>query len=184
MQRAVIPQPAPADQAPEHPEALDATGGALRSVLQGLPAPVVVVTARAADGPRGATIGSFTSVSLDPPLVSFNVTHGTRIHDALAGAGAWAIHLLSAEQAAVASHFAVPDLSGAEQFAPFPHLDTEGRPPLLRGTLGVLLCRPEARVEAGDHTVWIAAVTELVDGAGSAPLLYYRQSYRAVGGEV
>ena len=57
-------------------------------------------------------------------------------------------------------------------------------PPLLRGTLGVLLCRPHARVEAGDHTVWIGRVEKIVDGAGRAPLLYYRQSYRAVGDEV
>ena len=177
-------QPAPADQAPEHPEAVEATGAALRAVLRGLPAPVVVVTVRTADGPRGATIGSFASVSLDPPLVSFNVTHGTRLHDALADAGVWAVHLLAADQAELAAHFALPDLDGDEQFAPFPHLDVGDGPPLLRGTLGVLHCQPRAHVEAGDHTVWIAEVTDLVAGAGAAPLLYYRQSYRGVGGEV
>ena len=177
-------QPAPADQAPEHPEALEATGEALRAVLQGLPAPVVVVTARTAEGPRGATIGSFASVSLDPPLVSFNVTHGTRLHDALGEAEAWAVHLLSSGQADLAAHFAAPDLGGAEQLAPFPHLDPGDGPPLLRGTLGILLCRPRTRVEAGDHTVWIAEVTDLIEGAAAAPLLYYRQSYRGVGGEV
>ncbi|MDT7857776.1 flavin reductase family protein [Rubrivirga sp. S365] len=178
------PPPAPADQAPEHPEAVEATGEALRSVLRDLPAPVVVVTARTADGPRGATIGSFVSVSLDPPLVSFNVTHGTRLHDALGEIDVWAVHLLSAEQAELAAHFAVPDLDGLKQLAPFPHLNVAPGPPLLRGTLGVLRCRPRAHVEAGDHTVWIAEVTGIVEGAGSAPLLYYRQSYRGVGGEV
>lgn len=176
--------PAPADQTPEHPDALKASGEALRGVLQGLPAPIVVVTARSGDGPRGATIGSFASVSLDPPLVSFNVTHGTRLQGALAESETWAVHLLSADQAELAAHFARPDLDGAAQLAPFPHLDVGEGPPLLRHTLGILLCRPRARVEAGDHTVHIAEVTDLIEGAASAPLLYYRQSYRGVGGEV
>ena len=175
--------PAPTDQAPEHPEAVAATGAALRRALRHLPSPVVVVTAQTAAGPRGATIGSFASVSLGPPLVSFNVTHGTRLHAALAEADEWAVHLLASGQAAVAERFALPDLDGPDQLAPFPHV-AGGGPPLLRGTLGILLCRPHARVEAGDHTVWIGEVTEIVDGAGRAPLLYYRQSYRAVGDEV
>lgn len=176
--------PAPADQAAERPEAVAATGEALRSVLREVASPVVVVTTQTPDGPHGATIGSFTSVSLDPPLVSFNVTHGTRLHDALAVADAWAVHLLSADQAELAEHFAVPDLSGPAQLAPFPHVAPEDGPPLLRHTLGVLRCRPHVQFEAGDHTVFVGEVQDLIAGAGRRPLLYYRQSYRGVGDEV
>ncbi len=175
---------APADQAVEHPEAVAATGEALRGVLREVAAPVVVVTTQTADGPRGATIGSFTSVSLDPPLVSVNVTHGTQLHEALVAAEAWAVHLLSASQADLAEHFAVPDLDGPAQLAPFPHVAPEDGPPLLRHTLGVLRCRPYARFEAGDHTVFVGEVVDLIEGGGSRPLLYYRQSYRGIGGEV
>lgn len=176
--------PPPTDQAPEHPEAVPATGAALRAALRHVPSPVAVVTVRTAGGVRGATIGSFASVSLDPPLVSFNVTHGTRLHAALAEADRWAVHLLAAEQAALAERFALPDLDGTDQLAPFPHVAPPDGPPMLRGALGILVCTPHARVEAGDHTVWIGAVEEIVDGAGRAPLLYYHQSYRAVGDEV
>ena len=172
---------APADQAVEHPEAVAATGSALRSLLQGVASPVVVVTV---DGGRGATIGSFTSVSLDPPLVSFNVTHGTRFHDAIGSASVWGVHLLSATQAAVAEHFALPDLDGPELLAPFEHVAPASGPPLLRHTLGILLCRPYTRFEAGDHTVMVGEVEDLIPGAGEAPLLYYRQSYRGIGDEV
>lgn len=175
---------APADQAAQHPDAVAATGAALRAVLRGVASPVVVVTTRSDDGPRGATIGSFTSVSLDPPLVSFNVTHGTGFHEAVSGGATWAVHLLSADQADLADHFAVPDLDGADQLAPFGHVAPEAGPPLLRGTLGVLLCRPHARFEAGDHTVFVGEVTDLIEGAGDEPLLYYRQTYRGIGGEV
>ena len=175
--------PPPADQQrPDAvPEPLPASGEALRLALRDLPSPVVVVTV---DGEgRGATIGSFASVSLDPPLVSFNVTHGTGFHGAIAEAQRWAVHLLSAGQAAVAEHFARPDLAAADQLAPFGHVVGDG-PPLLRGALSILLCRPHARFGAGDHTVFVGEVTGLVDGAGADPLLYFRQSYRGVGDPV
>ena len=173
--------PPPADRAAERPAAIPASGEALRLALRDLPSPVVVVTV---DGDaRGATIGSFASVSLDPPLVSFNVTHGTGFHDAVVGAGAWAVHLLAADQSAVAEHFATPDLSGPAQLAPFGHV-TGGGPPLLRGTLGILLCEPHTRFQAGDHTVFVGRVTGLVEGDGEEPLVYYRQSYRGVGARV
>lgn len=175
--------PPPTDQTPERPATVPASGAALRRALRHLPSPVVVVTVDGPGGPRGATIGSFTSVSLDPPLVSVNVTHGTQLHRAMEATEVWAIHLLSSGQAALAEHFAIPDLEGDAQLAPFGHVRGEG-PPLLRGSLGILLCRPHARFEAGDHTVFVGEVTHTVEGAGEEPLLYYRQSYRGVGGRV
>ena len=172
----------PTDFRPERPAAVPADGDALRQTLRDLPTPVVVVTTEAEGESRGATIGSFTSVSLDPPLVSFNVTHGSSLHRALGRARGWAVHLLAADQADVAEHFARPDLDGPDQLAPFAH--APGSPPLLRGALAVLLCAPHARFEAGDHTVFVGHVTGVVEGAGREPLLYYRQSYRGVGERV
>ena len=169
--------PAPADRTTEHPEAVAATGDALRDVLRAIPSPVVVVTVSQPDGEmRGATIGSFASVSLGPPLVSFNVTHGTRLHDALDAAGAFTVHLLAADQADAASHFARPDLDAADQMA--------GGAARLDGALGTLACTVAARIPAGDHTVVIGEVAEITPGREAAPLLYYRQSYRGIGGEV
>ena len=172
----------PTDLAPERPAAVPATGEALRHALRDLPSPVAVVTTDPGE-PRGATIGSFASVSLDPPLVSFNVTHGTALHRALDEGYPWAVHLLAADQALVAEHFARPDLEGEAQLAPFAHVRGDG-PPLLRGALAVLECEPHARFEAGDHTVFVGAVVGVIEGAGAEPLLYYRQSYRGVGERV
>ena len=171
----MLPDPAPADRAAEHPEAVAATGDALRGALRAVPSPVVVVTAGPDGGEaRGATIGSFASVSLDPPLVSFNVTHGTRLHRALDDAGTFTVHLLAADQADAASHFARPDAAdrAAEGAA---HLD---------GALGTLRCTVAARHAAGDHTIVVGAVVRVTPGRDAAPLLYYRQSYRGIGGEV
>ena len=165
---------APADRTDEHPDAIAPTGDALRAMLRALASPVVVVTVSGPAGTRGATIGSFASVSLDPPLVSFNVTHGTQLHAALDDADAFAVHLLAADQADVATHFARPDLDAEAQ--------TAGAD--LGGTLGTILCAVSARITAGDHTVVIGEVTDLVPGRDAAPLLYFQQSYRGVGGEV
>ena len=176
--------PAPADRAAERPEAIAATGDALRTILRALASPVVVVTVTRGAATRGATIGSFASVSLDPPLVSFNVTHGSQLHGALGGAEAFTVHLLAADQASTAAHFARPDLDADEQMAGADSSETPGGPLRLDGTLGTLACTVSARIAAGDHSVVIGEVTDLVAGRDAPPLLYYRQSYRGVGAEV
>ncbi len=176
--------PAPADRAAERPEAVAATGDALRGLLRALASPVVVVTVAGGAATRGATIGSFASVSLDPPLVSFNVTHGTQLHDALCTSDAFAVHLLAADQAATAAHFARPDLDADEQMAGADVSEPPGGPLRIDGTLGTLACTVSARIVAGDHSVIIGEVTDLVPGREATPLLYYRQSYRGVGAEV
>ncbi|MEM6326936.1 MAG: flavin reductase family protein [Bacteroidota bacterium] len=174
--------PAPADEASEFPESVPADGEGLRETLRGMASPVVVVTCRGADGPRGATIGSFTSASLAPPLVTFNVTRGTRFHRALLEAPSFAVHLLAETQAALATHFAVPDVDN--QLATVDHTTTPHGLPLLSGTLGVLLCRFHGRTEVGDHSLIVGRVEERIPGHEAGPLLYFQQSYRGVGGEV
>ena len=181
MTDAAQTHPAPADQAPELP-ALPADGAGLRGALRRFASPVVVVTCAAPDGPHGATIGSFTSVSLAPPLVSFNVTHGTRLHDALRAAPSFAVHLLGAHQAEVAALFARSDLDGEAQLARVPHRLSPRGLPVVRDTLGVLLCRRHDAVEAGDHTLVIGRVEEILDAeAEGSPLLYLEGAYRGVG---
>lgn len=179
-----LPDPAPADQTARSPGTVPATGARLREALRAVASPVVVVTVAPPDGPRGATIGSFTSVALSPPLVSFNVTQGTRFHDALADGAAVAIHLLASDQADVAMHFAIADLDGEAQLEPFAHARPDGLPPVLEGTLGVLHGRIERGVAVGDHTLVLVRVEHLAPGTEGEPLLYYRQSYRGVGQDV
>jgi flavin reductase (DIM6/NTAB) family NADH-FMN oxidoreductase RutF len=182
-----MPQLPPVDLPAEAPAALAAgtDGEALRESMRRVASPVVVVTARPAGGaPRGATIGSFTSVALDPPIVSFNVTRGTRIHETLMDSDRFAVHLLAHDQADIAAHFADPGLDAEEQFAPF-RIDPgeAGAPPVFGSTLGVVLCRSQGTFEAGDHTVVLGRVLDVVPGRDAPPLVYHRQAYRTVAGE-
>jgi len=145
--------------------------------------PVVVVIAEPASGtPRGATIGSFTSVALDPPLVSFNVARGTRIHGTLSSADRFAVHLLAHDQADVAAHFADPALDGERQLSAYRPAEASaaGGSPLIPDSLGMLVCRIESRLEAGDHTVIVGRVVDVLPGRDAPPLVYHRQEYGTV----
>lgn len=175
---------APTDTRAQYPEHIVATGEGLREALRAVPSPIVVVTLQTESEPRGATIGSFASVSLDPPLVSFNVTRGTRLHDALVETRQLAIHFLAADQADIATRFAIPDLDGADQFGPFAHQLVDGQPPLLDGVLHSLMCVTESAIEAGDHLVVIASVESIRPGRVTDPLLYFDRSYRGIGAPV
>lgn len=159
-------------------------GAALRAVMRHVPSPVTVVTLAGADGPRGVTIGSFVSVSLDPPLVSFNVRIDGTIHPHLLEAERFNIHILHAGQAALSNRFARPDATSEEQFEGLDYRQEPGMPPVLTDALAVFHCRPFALHPAGDHTLVLAEV-EAIDAREEemVPLLYYRQSYRVPGPE-
>ncbi len=156
-------------------------GEALRAAMRRVPSPVTVVTAAGTGEARGITIGSFTSVSLDPPLISFNVGHEAQMHALIVRADRFAVHVLSEAQAHLADHFALPDRSGAEQFAPVAYrLDAHGTP-ILDGALAVFHCARYAVYEAGDHSLLVGRVLDVEAGAEGLPILYFDRTYRSVG---
>lgn len=162
-------------------EATHAGADALRNVMRQVPSPVTIVTAAGAGQLRGTTIGSFTSVSLDPPLVSFNVDRGSQMHDVLGAATRFAVHLPRREHTHLCTHFAAPDRPGADQFSTVPHdVDAHGTPILLEGAFAVLKCVMYDTVEAGDHSIIIGEVLEVDRRVGEQPVLYYRSTYRSV----
>ncbi|WP_432827612.1 flavin reductase family protein [Dactylosporangium sp. CA-092794] len=154
--------------------------GLFRRVLRRHAAAVVVVTA---PGPTGFTATSFTSVSLDPPLVSFSVAKTASAWPSVSSAPLVAVHVLTAEQEQVARAFATP---GIDRFAAYEtvgswHPGLEGVP-LLDGVLAVLTCRVVNHVEAGDHVIVIASPVhaEHHDDDQATPLVYHDGSYTAL----
>ncbi|GIJ13099.1 flavin reductase family protein [Micromonospora andamanensis] len=123
----------------------------------------------------GFTATSFTSVSLDPPLVSFCLGVDSSSWTVLARAEHVAVHLLAADQTEAARVFAT---NGIDRFAAYPGW-TPGPfgVPLLGGVLASLLCRVVHRVPAGDHNVVIAEPLALSGGAGGEPLVHHRGGY-------
>ncbi|MDX2101906.1 MAG: flavin reductase [Alphaproteobacteria bacterium] len=148
-----------------------------RRVLGGFASGVTVVTTRTgADQPVGLTVSSFASLSLAPPLVSFNVALSSNRHDPLVAAPAFCVNILAADQAEVSNRFA--RVGGEDPFANTPwHAGPEGQP-VLEGALGWLVCRRWACYAGGDHSILVGEVVAL-DTTEQAPLLYFRGRYGA-----
>ncbi len=146
--------------------------------------PVTVVTARTEAESRGITIGSFTSVSLEPPLVSFNIHKEADTHDVLLKAGRFSVHLLTEEQSFLAHHFARPDLTPEEQFEPVTFYEKNGLIHL-SSIQTIFDCELVNAYDASDHTIVVGEVIGVyVEGEPKRPVLYFNQSYRRVGQEV
>ena len=159
-------------------------GDDLRAVMRNVPSPVTVVTFAGPDGAKGITIGSFTSVSLDPPLISFNVMLDSSMHDVLVRADLYAVQILSEQQAALSERFSIPEQSSVQQFSGVRHRINGDAVPIIDDVLATLHCRSFNVVPAGDHSLFIGEVLEVTANNNGKPLLYYQQSYRKIGGKV
>ncbi len=148
---------------------------AYRDILGRFATGVTVVTCAARHGPMGMTVNSFTSLSLDPPLVMWSPAKSSHRHAHFSAAPRFAVHVLKAEQRALADAF----MRSAEAFHDIAwHAAPDGLP-LMEGCLARLECDVVAEHDAGDHTVMIGRVTATASGEG-APLLYFRGRYAAV----
>lgn len=166
--------PAPASRRVAH---RPATPDLLRSAFRRHAAGVAVITAQG-ERPVGFTATSLTSVSAEPPMISFGVGTSSSSWPVLAEAEHIGVHVLGEHQRDLAATFA---RSGADRFgAPTRwHPGPEGVP-LLDGVLAWLVCRVVARVPAGDHRLVVAEVVAGdPDGAGR-PLLYHEGRFNAL----
>ncbi|MEU6813903.1 flavin reductase family protein [Streptomyces sp. NPDC046860] len=150
----------------------------LRSVFRRHAAGVAVITALGEDGPVGFTATSLSSVSAEPPMISFGIGTGGSSWPAVARTDHVGVHLLGEHQSDLAATFA---RSGADRFG----ADTawsEGPEgvPVLDGVLAWLVCRIVTRVPAGDHRIVLAEVM-LGDPSGDGrPLLYHQGRFNAL----
>ncbi|WP_306209762.1 flavin reductase family protein [Actinoplanes sp. RD1] len=147
-----------------------------RSLLRRHAAAVVVITAPG-EPPAGFTATSFTSVSLDPPLVSFCLAHTASAWPTVDAADTVAVHVLTQEQEHVARIFST---RGIDRFAAHGAWhEGPGGVPLLEGVLATIVCRVAQRVEAGDHTIVLATplTGDHHEDATAAPLVYHDGSY-------
>lgn len=140
---------------------------------------VTVVTV-AGDTPHGMTANSFTSVSLDPPLVLVCVGRSAIMHGLLVEASHFGVSVLAAHQEAVARHFASRwRPTGIAQF------DTvDWRPgrltgvPLINGALAHLECELWRSYDGGDHTIFVGSLLSLARPADQDALLFFHGQFR------
>ena len=140
---------------------------------------IAVVTTRGDKGVGvGLTVNSLTSVSLDPPLVLFCLDKKAQLHPAFKAAKFFAFNFLSEGQEDVSRHFA------DHHHHPKPK-NIWDRPqegcPILRHTLGWIVCEKKAMYKGGDHTIFLGEVIKLHKRSHTdKPLIYFHGRYRAL----
>ena len=144
-------------------------------MLGQFPTGVAVVTAVGQDGqPVGMAVGSFTSVSLEPPLVGFLPAVTSKTWPEIEKAGRFCVNILSAEQESLCRGFS---RSGGDKFADVSWFPSPEGAPILNDALAWIHC-DIARVDpAGDHVIVLGAVTGMQVQSESAPLVFFRGGY-------
>ena len=151
--------------------------GAFRRALGCFVTGVTIVTARGADGrAHGFTANSFTSVSLDPPLVLVCVGHETQSLEIYRQCPQFAVNVLGSSQRAISNRFAT---ERPDRFAGVRWREGMHRLPILEGCIAALECAVWQRIEAGDHMILVGRVLGCEDSP-EPPLAFWRGSYRSL----
>ena len=145
-----------------------------RQVLGHFPTGVCVVAAFHQDHPVGMAIGSFFSISLDPPLVGFCAAKGSSTWPKLRDAGKFCINILADDQEAVSRVFASKE---ADKFAGTGWDHSPLGSPRITGALAWIDCELSVVHEAGDHDMAIGAVHDLDVSREGGPLVFFRGGY-------
>lgn len=147
----------------------------LRRALGQYATGVAVITARGADGRRvGMTANSFTSVSMDPPLVLWCPGKNAPSLPAFTEATHFAVNVLGADQEHLCRQFSTP---ATDKFAELELVEGKGGTPVLPGALASFECRTVQCLDAGDHLVVLGEI-ESFEAPGGAPLVFHAGALR------
>jgi flavin reductase (DIM6/NTAB) family NADH-FMN oxidoreductase RutF/DNA-binding IclR family transcriptional regulator len=149
--------------------------GWFRTVLGQYPTGVCVVTAVDPEtGPAGLVVGSFTSVSLDPPMVAFFPDRSSSSWPKVERAGSFCVNILGSDQESVCRQFAA---KGGDKFAGLGHRPGGTGSPVLDGCVAWIDCELESVQDAGDHFYVLGRVRDLQLEAPRLPLLFFQGGY-------
>lgn len=145
-----------------------------RQVLGHFPTGVTVVAGMDGEEPVGLAVGSFFSISLEPPLVGFCVGKESGSWSRMVDSGRFCVNVLGDDQEGVCRVFAT---SGDDKFATIGWRATELGSPIIDGVLAWIDCELEAVHEAGDHEIVVARVRGMALGHEGDPLVFFRGGY-------
>jgi 3-hydroxy-9,10-secoandrosta-1,3,5(10)-triene-9,17-dione monooxygenase reductase component len=148
--------------------------GVMREVLGHFASGVTVVTAVTDDGPIGFTCQSFSSLSLDPPLVAFAPARTSRTWPQLREIGRFCVNVLAEGQDDVSQNFA---RSVTDKFDGVPWQASPHGAPVLEDVVAWIDGELWAEYDGGDHTIVVARVLDLGAHPDRRPLLYHRGAY-------
>jgi 3-hydroxy-9,10-secoandrosta-1,3,5(10)-triene-9,17-dione monooxygenase reductase component len=150
-------------------------GARFRQVLGHFPTGVTVVTATTDDGPVGLSVGSFTSVSLHPPLVAFCAGDSSTSYPRIEAAGHYCVNILAEDQEEIARVFADKGDKKFDGIGWRPSVVTGA--PVIKDVLAWIDCKIDAVHEAGDHWIVVGRVLDLEIGHEGGPLVFFRGGF-------
>ena len=136
----------------------------------------IVTAANPAGGYLGVTCNSFSSVSLEPALVSWALSLRSTSIDGFRSASHFAVHILAADQVALSTRFA---RSSTNKFENLTFALGAGGVPLFDGVAAYFECRNERQLEGGDHIIFLGQVLRFWK-SGRSPLIFHRGQYASL----
>jgi flavin reductase (DIM6/NTAB) family NADH-FMN oxidoreductase RutF len=138
---------------------------------------VTVVTTHYDNAWQGITVSSFSSVSLEPPLILICIGKQLYTNEAITTSGAFAVNILKVEQVELGKRFAgmIPELE--DRFEGLVCETANTGAPILPGVSAWLDCRVRHAYDGGDHTIFVGEVMATGVGDEEQPLLYYNRQW-------
>lgn len=149
----------------------------LRMAMRAWTTGITIVTA-VHDGDRhGMTVSSFTSISLEPAMITISLQGPSRTCDLVTRSGAFGLTILSAEQQELSDLFAGRRAEGVDRFAGLEIETLVTGSPLIKGGLAWLDCRVAYRYDAGMNALFIGEVVAARGSGAGTPLIYHNRGY-------
>ncbi|MGH6656056.1 MAG: flavin reductase family protein [Actinocrinis sp.] len=151
-----------------------AASAEFRSVMGNFATGVTVITTLDGPTPVGFTCQTFTSLSLDPPLISFAATRESASRARILSTGRFCVNILAYDQRGLCAKFAA---SGVDRFQGTPWRLSPNGSPVIGGSVAWIDCAVEAEYPAGDHTIVLGRVHDLAIMREAAPLVFHRGQF-------
>lgn len=153
---------------------------AFRQALGHFPTGVAIVTTRTPEGrPVGLTINSFSSLSLDPPLILWSLANQSNSLEIFENCEYFAINVINQSQTEAALGFANPQIE--DKFSLVSHVDGEGSVPLIDDCVATFVCKNHCQYEGGDHQLFIGEVINHSTLTEHEPAVFHRGKFTHLG---
>ena len=150
----------------------------LRKAMRNWASGIAIVTASHNGERHGMTVSSFTSLSLDPPLISVSLYKTSRTHALVIEAGHFGVTILAVDQEEISNRFAgrIPDTE--DRLAGLDIETLSSGAPFISGGLTFFDCRVTQEIPLGTNSLFVAEILDLHSGDDGNPLLYFDQKYQ------
>jgi flavin reductase (DIM6/NTAB) family NADH-FMN oxidoreductase RutF len=141
----------------------------------------VTIVSSTHDGTQhGMTVSSFTSISIDPPMVMVSLQVSARTHKLVKESGIFAVTILDASQKALSDRFAGRQTERLDRFRGLETFTLVTGAPLLMGGLVYFDCQVCESIEISRHTLFVGSVLAMQAGTGNQPLIYFDRNYYTI----